>query len=205
MNARLAVRCVGCEDSRQSPALPVAEKQAAVRATVVHDVTTIHCTNAGSEGSMSARLVKTDDGWEVKQLRPLSELDLLSGSSAVAIQIESLRHGLRNRTSDSLSTFPTSFVPEYSIPLEDHKMLKQSVMSEQIWAGSPSLFTASSPLGPHFKLDVQRKGVQRFMFYFAETGVRIEWAAMYVPEERRAEIGQLHLDAARLLADAKLG
>eukprot|EP00965_Chrysotila_dentata_P138391 4577402-Pleurochrysis_carterae.AAC.1 len=69
-------------------------------------------------------------------------------------------------------------------------------MSEDIWAGCPSLFHSPSPLGPHFTIDLEHRGVQRYSFTFPDTGARVEWCALYVPERDRQQIAQLHKEAA---------
>eukprot|EP00965_Chrysotila_dentata_P215164 6188599-Pleurochrysis_carterae.AAC.1 len=78
-------------------------------------------------------------------------------------------------------------------------------MSEDIWDGSPSLFSSTAPIGPHFKIDSERRGVQRYSFSFPDTGARIDWCAVYVSEEERYNIAQLHMEAASLLADGAFG
>eukprot|EP00965_Chrysotila_dentata_P028755 955670-Pleurochrysis_carterae.AAC.1 len=78
-------------------------------------------------------------------------------------------------------------------------------MSEDIWAGWPSLFPSPSPLGPHFTIDVNHCGVQRFSYTFRDTLVRIEWCAVFVPADQRQSILKLHNKAALLLAGGTLG
>eukprot|EP00965_Chrysotila_dentata_P025841 858172-Pleurochrysis_carterae.AAC.1 len=78
-------------------------------------------------------------------------------------------------------------------------------MTEDICAGSPSMFSQTNQLGPFLSFDVAHRGVQRFFFTFPDTGVRIEWCALYVSPDERRDIPQLHLEAAHLLADCRLG
>eukprot|EP00965_Chrysotila_dentata_P000259 7866-Pleurochrysis_carterae.AAC.1 len=74
-------------------------------------------------------------------------------------------------------------------------------MTEDMWAGSPSLFSETKKLGPYLSFDVAHRGVQRFTFTFPDTGAHIDWCALYVSPKERRDIAQLHLEAAHLLAD----
>eukprot|EP00965_Chrysotila_dentata_P000435 14550-Pleurochrysis_carterae.AAC.1 len=69
---------------------------------------------------MAALLVSTISGWEVKQLCPVLELELDEDTRPLAKQINALSGATRTRTGGSDKLYPNTFVPEYSVPLENH-------------------------------------------------------------------------------------
>eukprot|EP00965_Chrysotila_dentata_P240551 6203783-Pleurochrysis_carterae.AAC.1 len=164
----------------------------------------VECSSAACDGLMAVRLVHAVGCYQVKQLRPLSELELLMDTTLIAQQINGLCIDTRLRAARSSSQCPSSYVPEYTTSLADNNQ-KESLMTEEIWAGSPSLFSEPFPLGPYFTIDPTHRGVQHFSFTFPDTKVCITWCAVFVPPDQQSSIVQLHNQAALLLAKGSLG
>eukprot|EP00965_Chrysotila_dentata_P006142 200718-Pleurochrysis_carterae.AAC.1 len=76
-------------------------------------------------------------------------------------------------------------------------------MTEEIWAGSPTLFKGEArPVGQYFQIDTSNRGIKRYSFTFpGPQKLTVEWAVVFIPQCERADIGRLHVDAAKLLVE----
>eukprot|EP00965_Chrysotila_dentata_P022416 742433-Pleurochrysis_carterae.AAC.3 len=194
--------------------LPTSAEPSAVTQPVLASVVTpvkcvdyaagIHCFPKSSKLVQNA---VNRNAWYVKQTREVQEVEL-DEDGWLTRQVAILLDRTRSRKSSLPLVAPSSFIPVYSAHLQDHPKLwrPHCVMTEDIWAGRPlSPNCTTQPIGSTFTIDAQHRGVQRYSFQFPDGDRRrVEWAAVYIPEEQRRAIGTMHINAAHLLTNSSL-